>query len=145
LLGENYELMVPAGDGTVAQLRERFGQEHERTYGYWSDTETVEIVNARVVAHGLSSAARVPERLAPRRRAGVARASSRRAFFGATLGWIDVAIGARDDLRAREVAGPLLIEEYDSTLVLPPGCRATLDAWDNVVVTVGGSARGGKR
>ena len=37
-----------------------------------------------------------------------------------------------------KVEGPLLIEEYDSTLVLPPGCHATLDAWDNVVVTVGG-------
>jgi N-methylhydantoinase A len=37
------------------------------------------------------------------------------------------------DLTAR--LGPLLIDEYDATTLVPPGCRAWRDEWDNIVIT----------
>jgi N-methylhydantoinase A len=35
-----------------------------------------------------------------------------------------------------ERAGPLLVDEYDSTCVVPPGCRARLDSYGNIEVDV---------
>ena len=35
------------------------------------------------------------------------------------------------------IAGPCVIEELDSTVVLPPGTSATVDAVGNIVITLG--------
>jgi N-methylhydantoinase A len=32
------------------------------------------------------------------------------------------------------MAGPLIVEEYDATCVVPPGARASLDAASNIVI-----------
>jgi hypothetical protein len=33
--------------------------------------------------------------------------------------------------------GPLIVEEYDATTVVPPGCAAWLDEGGNIVIEVG--------
>jgi N-methylhydantoinase A len=33
------------------------------------------------------------------------------------------------------IEGPLIIEEYDSTTVVPPGWKAELDGFNNIVMT----------
>ena len=50
--GQAYELTVavPPGPIDTAALAEAFHAEHERTYGYRSDADVVELVNAKVVA-----------------------------------------------------------------------------------------------
>jgi N-methylhydantoinase A len=40
----------------------------------------------------------------------------------------------RAELSAEPRDGPLIIEEYDSTCVVPPGCRAALDGLGNIVI-----------
>jgi len=50
----------------------------------------------------------------------------RHAYFGPARGWCDTAIINRSDLREPS-AGPCIIEEYDSTCVVPPGSPADLD------------------
>ena len=64
--GENTNLTVNAVAGLddPPRLAGAFGEEHERTYGYRSDDEVVEVVNLRLVARGLVAEARVPETLA---------------------------------------------------------------------------------
>ena len=32
--------------------------------------------------------------------------------------------------------GPLIVEEYDATCVVPPGCRATLDSLGNIDIAL---------
>ena len=41
----------------------------------------------------------------------------------------------RADLGAGR-AGPLIVEEYDATCVVPPGARAELDAAGNIVIAL---------
>ena len=41
----------------------------------------------------------------------------------------------RADLGAGR-AGPLIVEEYDSTCVVPPGARAETDAAGNIVIVL---------
>ena len=36
------------------------------------------------------------------------------------------------------IAGPAIIEEKKTTVVIPPGCEAMVDAYDNYLVTLKG-------
>lgn len=55
--------------------------------------------------------------------------TERGVFFGSQVGRVAARVHARDDRRA----GPLIIEEADSSTIVPPGWQARLDAWGNIV------------
>ena len=136
--GQTYELSVPVPDGRldakmVAHLEEAFGQEHERTYGHRAGPEEpVELVSIQVVGQGLGEGSGVPERVRPSR-SEPEPPPPRPAWFGAGHGWVETPILRRSDL-ARARVGPLIIEEYDATCVIPPGAGASLDAGGNIVI-----------
>jgi N-methylhydantoinase A len=62
--------------------------------------------------------------------------SVRRAYFGPEIGWFDVPVVDRSDLQGEIVSGPVFVDEYDSTTVLPPGCSATLDRFGCIDIHV---------
>ena len=137
--GQIYELEVPVGASPIDRaaldaLAVAFGQEHERTYGHRAGAgEPVELVTAQVVGRGLSERPRVPERLqmfARHREPGV-----RRAYYGRALGWLDTPVVARPALEGG-AEGPMIVEEYDSTCLVPPGVRVALDAKGNLVLSL---------
>jgi len=144
-VGQNSELSIPLRGETLepaglTPLREAFESEHETTYGYRSPKEPVQFVNLRVVARGLQEGASRLAGLpaAAGRSASLAAGPSRRpAYFGPALGWVETAVIGRGELGRGPEPGPLIIEEYDSTTVVPPGCRASRDEWGNVLVEVG--------
>jgi N-methylhydantoinase A len=136
--GQNSELTIPLEPrpltpARLATLREAFAAEHEKTYGYRSDGEAVQIVGLRLIARGLSDTARVPERLRLVDEASPVRAS-RQAYFGPDAGWCATPVVPRQALGARHTDGPLIVEEYDATTVIPPGWRAGLDAGGNIMI-----------
>ena len=57
---------------------------------------------------------------------------SRRAYFGPSHDLLEAPVLARADLRLEPTEGPLLIDEYDSTTVVPPGWGAWLDPHGNI-------------
>jgi N-methylhydantoinase A len=145
--GQSFELEVPVPAGVIgraglAALEEAFGVEHERTYGHRAGAdEPVELVTLKVVGHGvldvpraaLAARAALPE--------GVVIAQPlRRAYFGPAHGWRDAHVFNRADL-AESRPGPCIVEEYDSTCVVPPGSGATLDRYGNIVINVSRTAR----
>lgn len=144
-LRQNSELTIPLQAALLTprhlqQLAEDFGAEHEKTYGYHSPQETVQIVNIRVVARGLDAVGRVPTHLVTSADGGTGQPFSpppRRVYFGPESGWIDTPIVRRGDLHGTLQQGPLIVEEYDATTVVPLGCSARLDEWGNIVVEVG--------
>jgi N-methylhydantoinase A len=141
--GQNSELTIPieadlsTPDG-LSRLQEAFAVEHNRTYGYRSDDEPVQLMSLRLVARGLADTRRVPERLALMSGATAARgedATARQAYFGPQHGWRDTPLlAARQELAGHPQAGPLIIEEYDATTVVPPGWQASLDDWGNLML-----------
>lgn len=139
--GQTYELTVPVPDGPIdqkmaAHLEEAFGVEHERTYGHRAGPEEpVELVSIQVVGAGLRTGGGVPQRVVSSR-PEPAPPPPRAAYFGTEHGWIETPVLRRSDL-AGERAGPLIIEEYDATCVVPPGARASRDAGGNIVVELG--------
>jgi N-methylhydantoinase A len=109
-------------------------------YGYRSDGEPVQLMALRVVARGLADHTRVPEQLCLAHAALPGSESSepeRPAYFGPELGWQSSPVIRRQDLDKKPAEGPLIVEEYDATTVVPPGCRIVLDDWSNMVVDIG--------
>src|SRR5262249_31799939 len=136
--GQSYELTVPVPDGPidgvmVAHLEEAFGAEHERTYGHRAGPEEpVELVAIQLVGSGLREA-NIPQEIASTH--PLPPGAPRKAWFG-EQGWLETPVLQRADLGAGR-AGPLIVEEYDATCVVPPGARAALDAGGNIVIELG--------
>jgi N-methylhydantoinase A len=144
--GQSYELTVPVPDGPIdpalaARLEEAFGHEHEKTYGHRAGPdEPVELVAIQLVGQGVREGSGVPDRV-QLSRAAPAPPPPRPAYFGPesgghAQGWIETPILRRSDLATRRL-GPLIVEEYDATCVVPPGAAASLDAGGNIVVELG--------
>jgi len=132
--GANSELTLPLRTGDdAAALRERFAVLHEQQYGYRSDTEAVETMNVRVIARAAGKGSQVPDRLVVDDR-GATRHELRTVYFGPQFGARPTRVCGRGDLSATWTAGPLLVEEFDSTTVVPPDGRARLIAWDTIEI-----------
>ena len=138
--GQAYELTVPlAGrildSQTIAALCIDFEAEHLARYGHaFSGEFPVEIVNLRVVGSrrpdGIVEPVFDPEsHLGPQAR--------RQVRFGATGELVDTPVIGRGRLDDSPRRGPLIIEEYEGTAVVPPDCRARLDGLGNVIIKIG--------
>lgn len=136
--GQASEIRIPVTDehfteNTVHMLYTTFETEHERLYGHRSDPDNpVEVVAVRLIGQagirGQQGALNPAERLG-------ARALSREAYFGASWGTIDTPVISRHDLGDEGTTGPLLIDEYDSTIVVPPDYRGYLDSEGNILMS----------
>jgi N-methylhydantoinase A len=141
--GQNYELLIPVDDtvwrqGTVAPLRRAFLTAHEETYGFAAEDEPIQVVNARLVARG------VPDRPAlPRQDPGVgdsrgARVGRRPVDFAEGAGPLDCPVYDRARLGpGHRLAGPAVIEQFDSTTLVCPGQALEVDARGLLVITEG--------
>jgi N-methylhydantoinase A len=137
-VGANSELTVPypTGSDPAARLGEAFAAMYERQYGYRSDEEAIETMSLRVAAHGIAATAHVPERLSLDAAAD-AVTGARKVYFGPETGWVMAPICARAALGSDWRQGPLLVEEFDSTTVIPPDGRARRVAWDAIEFELG--------
>jgi len=136
-VGQSSEIDVPLPDLTdaatlLARLPSLFAVEHERTYGFRApDDEQVELIGLSVIARGTPERPRLPEHIPP---AAANVPAKRRAWFP-DAGWIDTPVVDRASLTAPR-SGPLIIQEYDATCLVPRGATAALDAFGNVRVTL---------
>ena len=137
--GQAYELTIPVAPASgIAAMVEGFGEEHLLTYGHRADDEPVDLVNLRVVGWADPPGPRDIDPAAIVGGGGDAPAGPRprrKAYFGLEHGSIDTPVMVRGDLLERPAAGPLIIEEYDATTVVPPGWRAELDGRGNIIMT----------
>jgi N-methylhydantoinase A/oxoprolinase/acetone carboxylase beta subunit len=140
--GQSYELAVSAEpetgdwvDGVVARFHER----HREVYGYASPEHAVEIVAARTTATAPAGTATAPGP-PPSAPAGVAPEprSVREVYFDEVGGFTPTPVFWRDDLPVgTALAGPAVVEQYDSTTLLHPGWRLVVDGTGNLVLQAG--------
>jgi N-methylhydantoinase A len=126
-------LPVPEGEGALAKLEAAFHAEHQSVFGYASPSEPIQFVSIKLVCQGVPDHPRMPDSA---RRGAEKKAARhvRRAFFG-EAGWFDTPVLPRGDLGEVPMAGPLIVEEYDTTVVVLPGWEAGIDGWNNIVLT----------
>jgi N-methylhydantoinase A len=128
----------PFPTGSLATtMAELFHAEHEHTYGYRRQNESITVVNLRLKAVAPSQSLSFKE-LAEAFRASAAQKKStdevRVAYFGSTIGEQPTRILSRQDLARRTIDGPLVVEEFDTTVVVPPGWAASLDELGNIAL-----------
>lgn len=132
--GANSELTLPfPAHNAGPALRELFSVMHEQQYGYRSDGEVIETMNVRVIARASTGTSQVPDRLS------VAddwpgTGGARSVYFGPEFGALQTPTCVRGDLGTQWRNGPLLVEEFDSTTVVPPDGRARCIAWDTIEI-----------
>jgi len=137
--GQSFELEVPVPAGMIdrAALEEAYSVEHEKTYGHRAGIdEPVELVTLKVVGCGVPDVPRAALAAMAELPEGVVIAEPlRQAYFGPVHGWREAHVVNRADL-AEPRQGPCIVEEYDSTCVVPPGSIASLDGFGNIVIDV---------
>ena len=127
--GQAHELTIAVRDNIdFISLAKDFGDEHEGTYGHKAETEEVESVALRVVASV------AVEKFSGSVTSQIGEERRRAAFFGPNYGSVEVAVIGRVGLGNGPRSGPLIIEEYDATCVVPPGWTAALDREGNIVM-----------
>ncbi|MHB1836317.1 MAG: hydantoinase/oxoprolinase family protein, partial [Solirubrobacteraceae bacterium] len=125
-VGQNYEQEVPVSldeQGELAELlASRFHALHEATYGYRLTDATIEIVHLGATA---LDTARAPAVAAPV--AGDPRPRGVRPVFFKDEGWVQTEVLHRDAIPVGgTVAGPAVIEEHDSTVLVLDGQQASV-------------------
>jgi N-methylhydantoinase A/oxoprolinase/acetone carboxylase beta subunit len=130
---------LPPGELTAAgaaDLRHRFERAYAELYGHVHHDIPVEIMTWRIVAGGHLGEVRV-ERHEPDPAAGPAvPRTTRPAYWAETGGYRDTAVHDRYALPpGTVVTGPALVEERESTVLVPPGSTGEIDAHRNLVVT----------
>ena len=136
--GQGFELPIdlPRTAVDVATIRARFEHEYRRTYGHELEGHRVDFVALRVTAvvqpRGPATFSRMRRALHHAR-----TAPTRKAYFGASFGLLDTPVIERGDLTETLRVGPLIVEEYEGTTVVPPGATATRDAFNNIVIALG--------
>src|SRR5262249_22092785 len=142
-VGRGYELRIPLPGGPIddvwiAGMRETFHEHHLRRYYRRYDDAPIQIVNIRVVGVGLRpdlSLAKLPR---------AESASPRDAVVGTGEGTF-VVHGEPQSFEtlyydrallkaAHVVAGPAVIQQFDSTTVVNPGLAAVVDEFGNLAV-----------
>jgi len=137
-VGQGYELTVPvpAGKldtGALEKVRRGFDDVYAARYGYANPNEPVEVVTWKLSAIGGAPRVTLPK--ATGRRGDLARKATRRAYFPETHGYADCPVFDRYALGpGLTLAGPAIVEERESTTVLPPGTLATVDDYANLIV-----------
>ncbi|MFZ9501157.1 MAG: hydantoinase/oxoprolinase family protein [Beijerinckiaceae bacterium] len=145
--GQGYELRVeldglnaPLDEAALAALRARFHAQHAAVHGHAAPDAAVEAVSYRLRA----TAAMPKYRPRPRpleAREAPAPVASRRLVLGPERA-LDARVWRRDDLFPgwRE-SGPAIIEQRDSTTIVPDGWSVRCDEWDNLVLERSRDAR----
>lgn len=124
---------VPKPIQTLETALSIFHREHERQFSWSNEAQTVEIYGLRITAIGKvgkpvftrnGSPTGTPE---PR--------GTRRVFFERAGGFVDTPIYRRSDLPAGAVLkGPAVVEQMDTTTVIPTGVKATVDEYLNIIL-----------
>jgi N-methylhydantoinase A len=138
--GQGYELTVPSPMPPLRKedlgvLRRRFDTMHEQNSGHKAETEPVELVSLRLVSLGLVPQAKLLPGKITGRKVNAARTGERQVFFGKEHGTPTTSIYSRELLEPRhEIDGPAIIEQLDTTTVIQPDQRATVDDYRNIII-----------
>jgi N-methylhydantoinase A len=132
--GQGFELNIGTGSPfkpeSVGRALSGFHKKHTKVYGYADEDEPVEVVNAKLRVIGLLDSPKLKE-IEPSEKCEARE--TRKAFFESDSKWHDVTVYERSALGS-EVAGPAIIEQYDSTTVVYPDWSFKPDRFGNLVL-----------
>jgi N-methylhydantoinase A len=135
-VGQAFQVEVPIdpawlADATTDRLRAAFHARHEHLYAHADRAADVELIDLRATITGATPK---PEFRPVPAGSGPAVPAGRRAIHYRKRRY-DAGVYLRRDLRAgQHVDGPAVVEQDDTTTLVPAGFRATVDAFGNLVI-----------
>lgn len=140
--GHEIEVLLPPGAidaAYVGNVPGLFYEAYDQHYGQTHMDVPIEMITCRLVASGpepspsLSAIEKDP--------ASVRRAhrGTRPAYFQEAGGFVETTVYDRYSLRANaRLQGPAIVEERESTVIVPPGMNAEVDLYGNLIIQVNG-------
>ena len=141
--GQSFDLALPVpgalDEAGLIGVQEAFHVLHEHTYGYAARDAEIELVTARLEAIAPLSKPSLPEQpLGASQPAPEALVETRPVFFEDAGAFVPTPIYQRERLLpGNVVSGPAIIEQYDTTTLLPSGWQASVDRLTNLVLERG--------
>jgi N-methylhydantoinase A len=130
--GQNFELALPLasdklGEAAVEALTHAFHLRHKEFYGYEMREQPVELVNLRLTVRGARQALPHEKAKAVRGQPKQAVLEKRGVWFD-TEGYVAATVYDRERLPHEcRIRGPAIIEQMDTTTVVPPGALLRSD------------------
>jgi N-methylhydantoinase A len=136
-----WELSVPLRSNSISNQKQLdtlvsdFHKLHRKVFSVSADDQPVEFVYWRVKAIGKLQKTDFP---ANRVVSGTAKSSgSRKAYFRELGGMVDTAIYKGVDLKpGNRIAAPAIIEEPTTTILVMPGCKASITKYGNYLIEI---------
>jgi N-methylhydantoinase A len=141
--GQSSELTLTVAGGTlkpehISQLVHNFNEEHMKSYAHNRVDEPVDLVNLRLMARVIFPTEVDLDRLfdsgVGAKKVGKKR--TRKAYFGKDYGWLETPIYQQVDLNEEATSGPMVIELYDTTCVVPPYATAKRGKWSTTEIEI---------
>ena len=138
--GQGYELSVPLDEGrvlpdTIAGLRFRFDEIHERTYGHRASSQAVELVSVRLKAFAQVEKWELKKVPFAHNAGEEKRKGTREIVLPERKKPFLCPAFERSHLRPGSVVpGPAVFDQPDTTILILPGWTATIDDYGNVVM-----------
>ena len=138
-VGQAYEVNIPFSNPsrsidkeTIENLRKLFHRSHRKRFGHSADQEAVEFVCFRVLGILAVKEIKFPAKGSSEKSA---LKEHREVYFGEDDGFVNSPIYERERMNPGDrIAGPAIIEDPATTIVVYPKIRAEIDAMGNVVL-----------
>ena len=135
--GQAYEITVSFENDNVLtrkefdELANRFEKQHLDRYGHaFSGEFPVELVNLRLVGTKKRKTSAIKQNTENLE----TMENSREVYFGPKIGNTNARVITRSCLNEVAEEGPIIIEEYEGTVVVPPDCTVRVDKQGNVII-----------
>ncbi len=138
--GQNYEIpvSVPAGPldaSTLSAIEKGFLDAHRQLYGFIAEGEAIQLVTFRLAASGLVEKAQFKPVPLEGPDASAAITGAREVWMMEAGGFVSATLYDRSKLKAGNVIeGPAIIDQMDTTTVVPLHTTATVDAYLNLLL-----------
>jgi len=139
-VGQGYEVNAVLNpgkidSGSVAELQASFESAYRKLYGRTYPKTPLEIMTFRMSATTDRRVADVQDEASGHASDG--RTGQRRAFCPRMRTWLDFSIHRRGSITVgSELRGPAIVEEDESTTVIPSGAVATVDRYGSLIITL---------
>lgn len=135
------ELSIPIPEGEIDKnkillLQDVFDNEHYKTFGHKFAGSSLELVNLRIVSKIYTPRPPVSSMIVNEKGSALEAGQKRKAYFGKKYGQLDTPVLRIRELGSSPKVGPVLLDTYDTTILVPPSCEIMTTAQENLEINI---------
>ncbi len=139
--GQSWELSIPVLEGKLGatelvKATGDFEAEHEKTYGHRLSGYTLQAVALRLVATIPTKRVTISHIIGGAGKTKMQAPEKRKAYWGREYGFIDTPVLVLEQLKQDPIEGPILVDCYDTTIVIPPDATIATGDWGNLIIDI---------